>query len=269
MNTDIRLSVLVTHYRRAELLGPTLASISRATSGFQSEVILCDDGSGSKVLAELQDFSWDILCTVKRNAGLGANLNRGLRLFRGDWLLCVQDDWEFQAPPDFITRSIALMEAHPTVGMVRYYVPNFRELEKSSRRIDGPFGQAVIFEKPTTITHINRDIYSDTPSLRSRAFVDSMGLYLEGIGMAETENDYVNRFLAQSAYSVAMFADNGWNWARHTGEEASIRLPAGKKRMDSLLLPVRLLTRIFPLSTRLWLRTRYERIWERLIKAVR
>lgn len=92
-----RISVIVTHYNRPELLDECLGALS-AQDYRNFEVIVVDDGSSSpeaqRYLASIEpEFSrrgWQIV--RQKNAYLGAARNNGVRHATGEYLVFVDDD---------------------------------------------------------------------------------------------------------------------------------------------------------------------------------
>src|SRR5262249_49763442 len=118
--SEPRISVLFITYNRLVTLRPTLESFLANTDYLRDrlELIVCHDCSPAPVQQELRRMPFDVHCLGAKRAGLGANVNQGLRTASGDLILQMQDDWECLGPPDYLHRAAAALKAVADAGMV-------------------------------------------------------------------------------------------------------------------------------------------------------
>lgn len=120
----------------------------------QLELIFVNDGSADRT-AEIAESYRPLLETkgirfiylYQENAGQAAALNRGLKLFTGDYLTWPDADDEMT--PDCIEKKVAYLQAHPEVQMVRTDGVYCSQDTGEKRRIAKPEDQSAqdIFEK--------------------------------------------------------------------------------------------------------------------------
>jgi glycosyltransferase involved in cell wall biosynthesis len=239
------VSVVVLTYRRPVHLRRTLESFLRVNTYPNLELVLADDGSPPDLQEEMRRLPFDRFLLPAENRGLGANTNAGLRAATGEYILQLQDDWLCEGPSGFIEAAIDVMTERPEIGMVRLRVPQpgLRSTTWTSRG-----GLSVrVFDSPPAS---RRDfIYTDTPHIKSQAFVEFMGDYLESRYMQKTELDMRDRFNAQSRYRAAVI--EGHQPFEHIGDDASFnrppplaRLSAAFERVPGLRGAVRLYRRV-------------------------
>lgn len=112
----IDLSVLIVSYNSRAQLGGLLKALRRELAGLQGEVLVVDNASndGSADYVEAR-HPWVRLLRSPRNLGFAAGNNLGARHARGRWLLLLNPD--AVPEPGTLARAIALMQAHPEVGL--------------------------------------------------------------------------------------------------------------------------------------------------------
>jgi GT2 family glycosyltransferase len=232
MNTQPLVSVVIVTYKRLDLLSETIESLLSVSSYPRErlELILCDDGSGQKIQSEMRMLPCDVFLFSKKNRGMGANTNAGLRAARGDFILHLQDDWRCVGPSDFIEASLEVLSERPDVGAIR---------------LRGPLGEGAKFESYSTasghrkvdiyptVAKPERFVYSDNPHLKRRRFHHDLGYYLEGVPMTVAELDFCARFASQTRWKFAWL--QGYSVFEHTGEEQtfnpSVRL---RKKVEAI-----------------------------------
>lgn len=118
-NTAPKISVLMTVYNSEKFLAEAISSVLQQTfSDF--ELVILDDCS--------KDSSWSIIerfaqqdariRPIKNEQNLGGceNLNKGLRLLRGEYMARHDnDDWSY---PDRLQKQFDFLEEHPEVGII-------------------------------------------------------------------------------------------------------------------------------------------------------
>lgn len=116
-----RVTVVVTSYNQAELIGQALDSVAAQTEP-DLELIVTDDGSvdGSRTTIEAWLAGHDLqgrLVAAEQNVGLPAMLNRALPLIRGDYVVVLNgDDW---MESDRLEVQAAALDGTPdVVGLV-------------------------------------------------------------------------------------------------------------------------------------------------------
>ncbi len=122
------VSVVVPCYNYGHYLGDAVTGVLDQ-EGLDVEVIIVDDASpdGSvRVARELAAADERVqVIAHTTNKGHIATYNNGLREIKGDYVVLLSADDAL--PHNALTRSIALMEHHPEVGMVYGFPDNFTE----------------------------------------------------------------------------------------------------------------------------------------------
>jgi glycosyltransferase involved in cell wall biosynthesis len=229
VNPGPLVSIVVLSYRRPVHLRRTLESFLRVNTYPNLELVLADDGSPPAMQEEMRRLPFDRFLLSAENRGLGANTNAGLRAARGEFILQLQDDWLCDGPSDFIAEAIEVMTERPEIGMLRLRLPQaeLRYTSWTSRR-----GLAVrVYESPPARS--SDFVYTDTPHIKSRAFVDFIGPYLESRYMQKTELDMRDRFNAQRRFKAAFI--EGYHLFEHIGADASFNRPPPLARLSAAL----------------------------------
>ncbi len=215
MSQQPLISVVITGYRRPEQLRITVESFRRVNRYPKVELVLADDASPPEMQEEMRRLPIDRFLFAPRNRGLGANTNAGLAAARGDYVLQLQDDWLCNGPGDFLQAGLEVMRARPDIGMVRLHDRDpsldFERVELAGRRVK------IYRHAPGT----RQFVYSDNPHLKSRAFIDFIGPFVESRDMYRCEFEMRDRFNAQSRF-LAAFVE-GYALFEHIGEEVSHR----------------------------------------------
>src|SRR5437899_5201415 len=89
-----RVSVVLTTYNRARVLGETVTAILNQTySNF--ELIICDDHSTDSTVEVIRGFAASDAriryLNAEHNVGMPANLNRGIKVARGEFVANLHD----------------------------------------------------------------------------------------------------------------------------------------------------------------------------------
>jgi glycosyltransferase involved in cell wall biosynthesis len=112
-----RVSVAISTYNRAHLVGRAIRSALAQTAG-DFELIVVDDGSDDDtqaVLAAVDDSRLRI-ARHERNQGISRTRNTALGLARGEWIAFLDDDNEWV--PEYLERQLALAAARLEAGVV-------------------------------------------------------------------------------------------------------------------------------------------------------
>jgi len=111
------ITIVIVNYKNKGLTLNCIQSIEAADFGdLKHEIIVVDNHSEDNIA---QILSWqhpDVLCIQnKRNTGMGAGNNAGLKRARGHYVLIMNPDT--LAFPDTFTKLHEFMEENPTVGV--------------------------------------------------------------------------------------------------------------------------------------------------------
>lgn len=111
------LSLIIPHRNRKGLLNRCLASILPAAGSLSYETIVVDNGSsdGSQEMVK-RSFPEVHLIQNRENKGFSTATNQGLRIARGNYLLCVNNDTFLY--PDTLPSLVSFMETHPVAGVL-------------------------------------------------------------------------------------------------------------------------------------------------------
>lgn len=119
MRTSPRVSVVIPAYNHGAYVGAAIQSVLDQTLP-HFELIIIDDGSSDNTEEVVLGFSDDrIRYYSQENRGLSATLNRGVGLARGELFGFLPSDDLYE--PEKLARQVALMDAHPEVGLVFTY----------------------------------------------------------------------------------------------------------------------------------------------------
>jgi glycosyltransferase involved in cell wall biosynthesis len=228
------VSVVIVGYRRFDLLSRTVHSFREHARWSRLELILADDGSPAHEQEQMRSLPFDKFVLPARNRGLGANTNAGLAAATGDYVLQLQDDWLCTGPDDFLETGVRLMTERPDIGIVRL---TDRDPNLAYERIVTASGLTARVYAPPPRSR-SRFVYSDNPHLKSRAFMDAIGPYLESRHMQRTELDMCERFNRQTRFKAAFVEGRGV--FEHIGQEASHNRPMPLARLSGFLARQRL-----------------------------
>lgn len=226
------VSVVIPTYRRPDLLQATITSLRTHLGWPNTEYIVSDDGSPQRDRRALASLPVDRVLCSRRNQGLGASVNRALAVAQGKYILQVQDDWILKPAEGLVYASIACLERHPEVGLIRYYgiecFPEFTEHE-----LNGSLLYRIVHPSPVNLA-ASRFLYSDTPHMKRDGLHLQLGLYRERVRMELTEADFRDRFLRGSSCHVAYFPAYAGTFS-HMGEARSWRTRRMRYRISRLL----------------------------------
>jgi hypothetical protein len=170
------------------------------------------------------------MLTSRRNQGLGANTNKGLRAATGDFILQLQDDWLFAGDPDFLRQAVGVLEQFPDIGMVAFRErPNLLVAE-TLEASGGTFDILIPTLSPDgAVDHVGNGVYTDTPHVKRRDFHDIVGYYAEGIPMTQMELAMTRSVSVDHRIRVAL--RRGGEIFRHIGDAYSYNPGVRRERV--------------------------------------
>lgn len=214
------VSVLLITYNRIEHLRRTCSSFLGRCSYDHLELVVTDDGSDAKTQELIRDMRFDKRLLGGSHQGLGANTNRGLNACSGEYILQLQDDWDFIGPPDLIDVAVKLMQQRSDVHMVQFWRNWDLNFPKEILNMPDGHRAAIFRDYPGYAASGGFHIYSDRPFLRTRQSVSELGPYCTGLSPIETEEEYCRRFEMREDLRVAIIDGYGICFA-HTGEDST------------------------------------------------
>jgi N-acetylglucosaminyl-diphospho-decaprenol L-rhamnosyltransferase len=114
--TSALLSVVIVTYNVRDLLGSCLRAVFASRAPFRFEVCVVDTGTDGSAAAVRRDFPQVKVFEAPDNPGFAAANNLGLRHARGRYCLLLNPDTE--VGPDALARTVAALEADPSVGIL-------------------------------------------------------------------------------------------------------------------------------------------------------
>ncbi len=115
--SDIVLSVVIPCFNHGEFILEAIASVENCLDPVY-EIIIINDGSTEplteKVLDYLKAKNYGIL--DQKNQGLAQARNAGIEIAKGRYILTLDSDNKIRA--DYITKSIAILDENPAIGVV-------------------------------------------------------------------------------------------------------------------------------------------------------
>jgi GT2 family glycosyltransferase len=201
------VSVVIVGYKRPNELKVTLESFLDKIDYPREklEIIYCDDGSPSKDLTIIKKLPIDKFLIAKKNQGIGANTNKGLKIASSDYIFQLQDDFKYIGNSQIIKDSIAILNEFPEIGMIRFKHSSLAHNKKISKN-----GLNLkIFDNIYTKNAIAGDYpYTDTPHIKKSSFQRVIGLYSENLPMHKTELDFCERVAKNNIYNIAQIEKN-------------------------------------------------------------
>ena len=230
------VSVILITYNRYHLLERTLLSLRQRCTYPNIQYIICDDASPIDVQEKIKKLPADIFLIAESNQGLGKNTNKGIIAAEGEYILQLQDDFEFIGDPNFIQKAIEVMTDYPDLALLRFYRGSESFNGCSKRKIKS--GENIYVTDNKSSTH---STYSDTPHIKTKFLHDKIGLYKEKVSMCIMEVDFLARWNKQEELLSAFWGEK--DLFVHTGAEDSynpsqIRMKKiNKLKENKLLLP--------------------------------
>ena len=211
--------LIVTYDRPAEIRKTLGGLVKHLKYSGKLRWHLADDGSPDGYIEGVrQDYpNLQLSLSQTDREGWGINVNTAMAAIKTPYIFLCEDDYLAQWDVNFDS-GVALMEAEPKVGLVRYdgikgwsYVLNERKAETGIGEV-----KYIVLDKEGSKCPY---VYSNRPHLKHKRFHESYGKYAEGKVLAETENDYVWRYKNQKEGPMVVALDNGVDHAfEHFGK---------------------------------------------------
>ena len=133
MTTTSRVAIIIVTHNRAGLLREAIESVLAQTYP-HIEITVVDNGSTDDTGAVVNAYAGRVRYFKQDNQGVAAARNVGIEVSTGDYVGVLDDDDTYL--PTKIERQVAILDAHPELGLVhcRYVStdPNGKGLEKSN-----------------------------------------------------------------------------------------------------------------------------------------
>ncbi len=139
----MRISVLITTYNRAALVGEAVESVLAQTRP-ADEIIVIDDGSTDDTAARLAAFGDRIRVVAKDNGGVSSARNAGLAAASGDWITFLDDDdvW-YPRRLEILQRDVrANPDVQVHVANMRFVGDGYSYDDMELYNLDAPTGSA-------------------------------------------------------------------------------------------------------------------------------
>jgi hypothetical protein len=170
---------------------------------------IADDGSRPGYLDEIRaDFPprWIHSVSVTPHQGWAANVNQALRQVFAEtpYVFLIEDDYVARRPVD-LSRGVALLEAAPRLGLIRYdgveghqFILHLCEAETMAGRVHYLW---VRKESPATY------VYSNRPHLVHRRFHAHYGYYSTGLALGSVEMVFAEKVKMTEGPEIAVLSD--------------------------------------------------------------
>jgi glycogen(starch) synthase len=174
------VSIVIPYHGLAEHVAATVASAFTQTYR-PTEVILVNDGSFAEedwILAELAS-EYPLHVLSQANAGLGAARNFGIAQSRGRYVVPLDADNVLE--PEFVQRTVAILEADPSVAFATSWS---RYIDERGEQLEGPnVGFQPIGNRPAMIETEN--VAGDAVALIRRWLFDAGFEYSQALASYE------------------------------------------------------------------------------------
>ncbi len=184
LTINMKLSIIVNHYRTPEILKICLRSIKEnlKSVGFDWEIILTDVATIEKTSEMMEDeFSEVIFIPNKENIGFGKSVNIAIEKAKGDYFLIVNADIIIDKK-GVIEELLDFLEKNSDVGMVGPKLLNVNNtVQQSCFRFYTPltvicrrtFLGNFFWGKKIVNNFLMKDVFDDFPSRQSLSAEDS------------------------------------------------------------------------------------------------
>ena len=205
---EVDVSVLFITYNRSDLLEIALRSIRERMDfgNFRVEFIVSDDASDPAHLSRVRSLPFDKHVLSAKNRGLGNNCNKGIANCSGEYILQIQDDFEFVGARTLLFTALKIMQIDRDVGIIQLLneTPGLPHEVRSLE--DGT--QYMVFENDgiAKLWDTGARPYSDRPHLKRRQFCNDVGPYREGMRLDVMELTYKQQVACQKRWRVATIA---------------------------------------------------------------
>ena len=118
------LSVVFVTWERPDHIVKTvdsfLSHMKKRESQIPLEIISVDNHSTNKQVRKiLGRYKWDIAIRNSQNLGISAALHQAYDASNGEFVICLEDDWETVATKPFVKDCVQILDGYPDVGGVR------------------------------------------------------------------------------------------------------------------------------------------------------
>lgn len=201
--------VIITYDRRKELNETFQALYKNLYYDGVAKYFIADDCTGGvyreSVLYDIKQINYIqeevAFISTSKNSGWGVNANNALSQVKDDVVLFLEDDYILRHELD-ITAYVALLMAHPGIGLIRMdgiaghkivahvnetdisdYAPGYRQGVSLPGKLNYFLAD-----------HTSREtwLYSNRPHLKHRRFHEFYGLYPEGLKLGDTEESFAH-----------------------------------------------------------------------------
>ncbi|HEX6122765.1 MAG TPA: glycosyltransferase family A protein, partial [Ktedonobacterales bacterium] len=163
------VSIIIPTYNRAELLGEAVQSALAQTYAAR-EILVVDDGSTDQTPAAAASFGAEIRYLQQANAGVETARNAGVAAATGEYLYFLDSDDVLR--PRAVERLVAVLEAHPSAGMVYGTAEEFDLSGHLMRLITPPYSRPPgVWPGAEELAHLLLRSYIQTGALLARRSV--------------------------------------------------------------------------------------------------
>jgi GT2 family glycosyltransferase len=115
MSNTPTISVMVTNYKRPDLLLRCLESLEDCCQRVRAQVVVVDNGSGDESCELVPErFPHFCLVSLEKNVGYPAAVNAGLRVATGEWVLTLNNDTVVES--DALEKLLAVASSSDDIG---------------------------------------------------------------------------------------------------------------------------------------------------------
>lgn len=192
-SNKIKISFLITHYNRPDDLLQCLTAI-KSLNVLNSEIVVCDDASQEEHIKIIKDYEIDQLILSKTNQGLAANINKGIKACKGEYIIYCQEDFLLSPQISRILPECLDLLQQEKVDLIRF-TSNFAFNKLF------PLTNAVSLIPKFSFQNFQQNYYqySDHPFVTKKSFYDRYGNYLEHTSGRYGETEYAIRILKSNA----------------------------------------------------------------------
>ncbi|WP_282069499.1 glycosyltransferase family 2 protein [Olleya namhaensis] len=198
---SIKISFLITHFNRPNQLEMCVNKIKDLKLDC-CEIVVSDDCSKKEVVDLIKTFSIDQLVLAPFNQGLGANINKGIKACKGEYLIYCQEDFNVKESLKHILNECYSILDENNINMIRFISNvNFNKRFKLTRNVD------LIPKFSFFNFYQNFYQYSDHPFIVRRLFFEQNGFYLENTSGDYGETEYAIR-VCKSKIRIGITTEN-------------------------------------------------------------
>ena len=218
-----KVSVVMPTWNRADMIADSLDSVLNQTLP-PSQVIVVNDGSTDNTREVLEPYRSRIEYLEQPNGGRARALNLGFSRVTGDYIWTFDDD--DIAFPDFLERSLKVLEAHPELGFT--YSSHIRVQSRSGEKAFKVIGP--------------QDIPDDIPEedlllhLMWNAFMNNQGMVVRTSCYRQV-GPFNPELLRCQDYDVAMRLVRAFRCARVSGPTFYLRVHSGTRGTATYRIP--------------------------------